>query len=275
MKKTAALKDIYDADFNVKVLNSMKQNRKNNNRFSCINKPKNKNIFVFLNNCEAKYTLKNGSVLYAKSGDVVYTPIGLEYSVEFFCDKKNSFTIGINVMFFDDNNGEFSPEGNIAILHSKSVDYTAMLFQKINDCFMSSPVCYAKIKALFYEILSDVLRIVRDEKHIGRKYEIIKKGILYMESDGCLLQKSKIYEIAEMCNVSEVHFRRLFKEYSGMTPIEYIIDSKICRAKKYLKYENIGISQTAQLCGFESEAYFCRIFKKKTGMSPLKYKEKL
>lgn len=219
--------------------------------------------------------MKNGNVLYAQSGDIVYTPIGLEYAVDFYCTAPNSYTIGINAVFSDEIKSEFIPEGDIAIIHSTSADYSAMLFSGINDCFMASPVCIAKIKALFFEMLSDLLRTVRNERNIGQKYDIIKNGILFMESDRCLGENIKINEIAKMCNVSEVYFRKLFKEYSGLTPIEYILNARICRAKKYLKFENISICEIARLCGFDSEAYFSRIFKQKTGLSPLKYRREV
>lgn len=266
-------KQMYDAEFSVRVLNAMRQTWWEEEGFSCINNPKTKNIFVYLNNCSAKYTMKDGRMLFAKDGDVVYTPIGMEYSVKFSSYATDSFTIGINACFFDENNKEFIPEGDISIIPSSSANYNAMLFLRINDGFMTSPVCNLRIKALFLDMLSDLLRSVRNEKHIGRKYDVIKSGILFMENELYCAENIKIGEIARMCNVSEVYFRKLFKEYSGMTPVEYILNSKICRAKKYLKFENIGIGEIAVLCGFESDAYFSRIFKKKTGISPLKYRE--
>lgn len=274
MPAVIPFKQMYDAEFNVHVLNAMRQTWQEENGFSCINNPKTKNIFVYLNNCSATYSMKDGRVLLAKSGDVVYTPIGLEYSVQFSCHAPDSFTIGINAAFFDERHTEFIPEGDISIITSPSADYSAMLFSKINHGFMTSPVCNARIKALFFDMLSDLLRAVRNKKHIGEKYDVIKNGILFMENEHCF-EKIKIGEIAKMCHVSEVYFRKLFKEYSGMTPVEYILTSKICRAKKYLKFENIGIGEIALLCGFEDEVYFGRIFKKKTGLSPLKYRERV
>lgn len=270
MNKTIPFNDLYEADFNIEVLDSMMQYWKTYKTFSCLNRPKTKNIFVYLHNCTGKYMLKDGRVMYAHSGDIVFTPIGLEYKVEFDCPSEDSYTVGVNAIFFDRDGEGFIPEGDILIFNSSPSDCVEILFGDVNNLFMSSPICPLKIKSVFYEILSDLLRKMRNERNIKRKYDIIKDGILLIESGNC--NEFTIKEIADKCNVSEIYFRRLFKEYSGISPMEYIINSKISRAKQYLKHENISIGNIAELCGFESVAYFSRLFKKKTGMSPLKYR---
>lgn len=272
MNKTIPFQELYGRNFKIDVLSVTKHDWRINNIFSCINHPKTKNNILYLHNYNAEYTFKDGRIFHASNGDVVINPIGVEYSVKFSCNAPDGCTIGINAMFEDENNENIIPEGDILIIHTLSDDYLYELFSDINDAFMSAPLFYAKIKSNFYEMLSELLRTVRNEKHIGKKYEVIKKGILYMESGNC--SEIKIREIADMCNVSEVYFRRLFKEYSGVSPVEYIINSRIERAKKYLKYENTGICDIAYRCGFESESYFSRLFKKKTGLSPKKYREK-
>lgn len=270
MNKIISFQKMYEMDFNIKVCDAVKCDWKDCRIFSCMGRPKAKNIFVYLNNCSAEYKLKDGRILHAHSGDVIYTPIGLEYSVEFFMSEYDSFTIGINAMFTDKYGNDFIPEGDIAIVNTQPEDCTITLFSDINDLFKSSPVFYSRIKSVFYEILSGLLKNMRHEKYIGKKYEVIKDGILLIEN-GCF-EKISVADIAKMCNVSEIYFRKLFKEYSGISPVEYIIDSKISRAKKYLRYENIGIGNVAELCGFESCSYFSRLFKKKTGMTPIKYR---
>lgn len=270
MHKTIPFYEMYELDFNITVLDSMKQYWKTTDTFSCMNNPKTKNIFVYLNNCTAVYTLKDGRKLHAKSGDIVFTPIGLEYSVKFNCKHDDSYTIGINVIFSDASGMELIPEGDILISSTQTVDCVDMLFSHIDTAFLSSPICPSKIKSSFYEILSDFLRVMRNEKTIEQKFTVIKKGILIIESGNC--QELTVKEIAKRCNVSEIYFRRLFKDYSGLSPTEYIINSKLTRAKQYLKHENISISTIAELCGFESSAYFSRLFKKKTGITPSKYR---
>ena len=100
---------------------------------------------------------------------------------------------------------------------------------------------------------------------------IIEQGIRYLETDPSL--EKSVAEIAKMCNVSQNYFCRLFKEYSGITPQDYILKAKIEKAKIALRETSLSVSEIALLCGFEDASYFCRLFKKKTGVSPLGYKK--
>ncbi len=270
MHKTIPFIDLYELDFNVTVQNALKQDWKIQNSFSCIGSPKTQNIFLYFNNMEAKYTLKNGDIFYAKDGDIVFTPMDSEYTVEFTPKTEGGFTVGINALFFLKNGEEFIPEGKISII--KSLETEGQVFEEINMSFMSSPIFPSKINSLFFSVISKILLKARHEKSIGKRFEIIKDGILFIESGKCTALKIK--EIADMSSVSEVYFRKLFKEYSGISPNEYIINTKIERAKKYLEHENISILEVSEILGFESESYFSRLFKKKVGISPIKYKNR-
>ena len=88
-------------------------------------------------------------------------------------------------------------------------------------------------------------------------------------------QNLSIGEVAKMCNVSEIYFRKLFREYSGLSPIEYRIARKIRKAQSLLEFDDLNTTETAQLLGFSDCAYFCKQFKAVTGMTPLQYKESL
>lgn len=74
--KIIDLKALYEYDYTVKVINAMVQRWQAQDRFSCIGQPKRQNILVYFNNCNGKYTMKNGDVLYAQNGDIIYTSEG-------------------------------------------------------------------------------------------------------------------------------------------------------------------------------------------------------
>ena len=143
-----------------------------------------------------------------------------------------------------------------------------LLFSKINSASVRAVTDYAKMKAGMYEIMSMICEKSR-EKRFDR-YSIISKGILYMESeDG---ENLSIPEIAALCNVSEGYFRRLFKEYSGLSPSDYRLRHKIKRAMLLLKYENMTVSEIAESLSFTSSAYIIKTFRRMTGTTPFKYR---
>ena len=79
--------------------------------------------------------------------------------------------------------------------------------------------------------------------------------------------------LEELCKVagglSEQYFCRLFKQHTGMRPIEYILRKRINVAKSYLEKTDLPISDIARMTGFNNASYFYRNFKKFTGISPL------
>ena len=79
-------------------------------------------------------------------------------------------------------------------------------------------------------------------------------------------------ELAQMCGVSETYFRRIFLNAKGCSPIDYINNLKLSRAKELLGSGMYSISEVAEQSGFHDESYFSRFFKKQTGVAPSKYK---
>ena len=59
-----------------------------------------------------------------------------------------------------------------------------------------------------------------------------------------------------------------FKQYCGMTPIDFLIHERIEQAKILLSHSSKRIKEIAWLCGFQSEYYFCNTFKRRTKRTP-------
>ena len=70
------------------------------------------------------------------------------------------------------------------------------------------------------------------------------------------------------------HLRRLFKEETDCTPLEYLIRLRLHHAKRLMaqnKELHASVAQIALMSGFRDPCYFSRIFKKKEGISPAQY----
>lgn len=75
-------------------------------------------------------------------------------------------------------------------------------------------------------------------------------------------------ELAQLFHISYSHFRKIFKEITGFSPHQFLINERIECAKRLLVNTELNIKEIAQNCGFKSIHYFSRIFKQKTGSSP-------
>lgn len=70
------------------------------------------------------------------------------------------------------------------------------------------------------------------------------------------------------------YLRKLFKHEVGITPHQYLVDTRLHAAAERLGFSEgrqINISEIAHLCGFREPLYFSKIFRKKYGMSPSQY----
>lgn len=69
-------------------------------------------------------------------------------------------------------------------------------------------------------------------------------------------------------------FFRKFKLYTGMTPLQYLLDIRLANAKKLLESTNYSIGEVASLVGYDNALYFSRLFHKHVGISPKEYRKK-
>lgn len=73
-------------------------------------------------------------------------------------------------------------------------------------------------------------------------------------------------------NMSICWFIRSFKQYTGQTPLAYLIKIRISTAGHLLLNTSYSVNKIAAIVGYENPLYFCRLFKKHTGVSPTEYR---
>ena len=64
-----------------------------------------------------------------------------------------------------------------------------------------------------------------------------------------------------------------FKQETGQTLTDYILNEKTEEAKRLLRYSEKSLSAISVYLGFSSHGHFSRVFKKYTGLTPGEYRE--
>lgn len=79
--------------------------------------------------------------------------------------------------------------------------------------------------------------------------------------------------LAYLCNLSITHFRRLFREQIGMSPLKYRESVRVHWAIKQLESQMFSISEIAERLGYSDIYHFSKVIKKHTGNPPSSYKK--
>ena len=79
-------------------------------------------------------------------------------------------------------------------------------------------------------------------------------------------------EFAQRLHCSPRHFNRRFKQFIGVTPIEFILTMKLESAKDMLLSSSLSIGRIAESLGFRDVYYFSKWFKSQTGLPPSQYR---
>lgn len=94
----------------------------------------------------------------------------------------------------------------------------------------------------------------------------LRRVIDYIEAD--LSRAFTIEELAKVAGVSSRHFIRAFRESAGQTPLRYVYDLRLERAKEFLLDARRTATEVALDCGFSHAQHFSTAFKKATGLTP-------
>ena len=77
---------------------------------------------------------------------------------------------------------------------------------------------------------------------------------------------------AEKMHVTPTHFRRIFKEVTGLPPQQFLLHSRLNKAAELLKSSRIPVKEIAARTGWDNVFYFSRLFRRKYDISPVQYR---
>lgn len=81
-----------------------------------------------------------------------------------------------------------------------------------------------------------------------------------------------LQHLSDLTYLNKYYLAHAFKNYKGISPINYLIQLRISEAKLLLETTNIPIAKIATQIGFSSQSYFTQTFRKFTNMSPREYR---
>ena len=86
-------------------------------------------------------------------------------------------------------------------------------------------------------------------------------------------QNINIEDYAASRGMSVSWFIRNFKKYTGSTPMQFIVGTRINNAQMLLDATTYSINEISKIVGYDNQLYFSRLFHKLKGYSPKEYRK--
>ena len=82
----------------------------------------------------------------------------------------------------------------------------------------------------------------------------------------------RMEEVAKQAGMGYSKFRKLFKDYTGFAPAQYVLRLKMERAKDYLLSTGLSCKEISYRLGFDSAPYFNKMFRLYEGVTPIEFR---
>ncbi|MDO4174903.1 MAG: AraC family transcriptional regulator [Eubacteriales bacterium] len=135
-------------------------------------------------------------------------------------------------------------------------------------------ICQHLFRALLYMLydLIDGQEQVRADTNKESKADQLGRQIqIYIDEHA--LEDLSVQSVADHFAISSAYLFRLFKQTTGTSLMQYIIQRRIGEAQTLLLITDLSITEVSQKVGYNNLSHFVKMFTQNVGMSPRKYRK--
>jgi AraC family transcriptional regulator, transcriptional activator of pobA len=142
-----------------------------------------------------------------------------------------------------------------------------------NDDQKDAEIILAHLNSLLTEINNAYFKSIAKEKSETTKLSKYIEFQIAVEAH--LTEQYSIQTIADNLSVSTNNLYNIVKEFSGVSPKEFITNRLMLEAQRKLFYSEITVKELAYELGFNDPDYFSKLFKKTTGRNVRQFVESI
>ena len=168
--------------------------------------------------------------------------------------------------------------GADCVLHSDAhPDVLAILRMIISELEGAQTHYHHIVRELFGTLFLLLLRSCtgadRSDPYANRQLGCIAPAIAYIAEN--YMEDVSIEALSSLCHVSSSHFRRLFRQVLGWSPLDYVQMVRIDRACALLYNCDQSVTEIGMQVGYPSPSSFNRQFRRIHGVSPSHWRQKM
>ena len=227
-----------------------------------------------------------------KSDDIVIIPPQMVHSIEQYPKSKMEY---FNILFhfsllnYSTNDTCYDKYFKPLYCHTKlpslylksDVDLNRFLHPHIMYLIENRKKSYTSDELMIKSNLFAIMHYVNqyssptssDELSLKNNYDKLKNLLLHIQSN--YDRAITIKDAAAICGFSSSHFMKLFKELTGKSFSQYLIDYRLEIAARQLVETSYKIIDLAENVGFHNVSYFSRAFHAKYGKTPSAYRKSI
>ncbi len=215
--------------------------------------------------------IKDGKHITARAGDTVildcykpheyYTNDSFE-SIWIHISGANSFELFEEIEKTDGN-----------LIKCRDINHVKKLLFRIYDSISGvNPPSELNISLDIYKIFAELLNPQSIKSKGDSNYEDSIQDVKNYIAEN-LNEKLTVQRLANESHMSTSHFSRVFKQQTGFSPYDYVLITRLNKAKYLLQKTEMSVSSIAYETGFNSESNFICFFTDNEGISPGKFRK--
>jgi len=131
---------------------------------------------------------------------------------------------------------------------------------------------YEQLLALLFQELLVLIGRNRENRYTGttRAEQEVDAALHYFSEH--YASPITVEQYAASRFITPCWFIRCFRQYTGVTPLQYIISLRMANAREML-HQSYSVSEVASMVGYNDPLYFSRLFKRNVGIAPKDYQK--
>lgn len=226
-------------------------------------------LLMVVSDTTVRYTDNSGDTFTADNGDIIYCPFGGKYIFDVISSAESDRFGKVKTLCVNFN--MVRPDKKIITLSRKPIKVVDFKSAQLENDFFDISKYALKPMIRKYKLCKIMKTVIDIYSNDSENVSLLRQAVQYIEEH--YAENFKMSFLAEKFNLSESYFRKLFKDFTGLSPVEYRNGLRVEHAKELLSRNAVSVSEVARAVGIEDQFYFSRIFKESEGISPLRYKK--